>query len=112
MCEDMWAILISDNELENMHCVGTMNQLGQNIELESQFESRIQYRLGLHYHPRGKEQRMCRNWWVLGTDHAGAKLAALGPSCIYRPRPLISRKSDNSSCRAPRTPFSMRQNII
>jgi len=29
----------------------------------------------------------CRNWWVLGTDHAGARLAALGPSCIYRPRP-------------------------
>ena len=28
---------------------------------------------------------------------------------IYRPVPLISRKPDNSSCRAPRTPFSMQQ---
>jgi hypothetical protein len=26
----------------------------------------------------------CRSWWVPGTDHAGAILAAPGFSCIYR----------------------------
>ena len=35
---------------------------------------------------------LCRSWWVLGTDHAGAILAAPGFSCIYINQvPLISR---------------------
>jgi hypothetical protein len=32
---------------------------------------------------KAKAYRVCRNWWVPGTDHAGAILAALGSSCIY-----------------------------
>ena len=41
----------------------------------------------MSYYKLLKDKELCRNWWVYGTDHAGARLAALGPSCIYRPRP-------------------------
>jgi len=43
--------------------------------------------LKMSYYKLLKDKELCRNWWVYGTDHAGARLAALGPSCIYRPRP-------------------------
>jgi hypothetical protein len=36
---------------------------------------------------RDKERPNWKAVAVGGMEHAGARLAALGPSCIYRPRP-------------------------